>query len=187
MRRPCGSTRPIVAWTSSTLCAGFGLPSATAPVSSVSRSGKYHSEPSAPFTPTPENIVANLEIGVIAPVPFHPWTGPADAMPVPRCAWAAIRAAGDVATFSANPNWATLETLTEGTRSAGSSPDACPSDAEFGSRSAVAEPVATKIPAYGAMMPPKLSQGDAEDLLSDCSSDVAVAALTGVASLPPSM
>src|ERR1039458_132308 len=124
MRRPCGSTRPIVAWTSSTLCAGFGLPSATAPVSSVSRSGKYHSEPSAPFTPTPENIVANLEIGVIAPVPFHPWTGPADAMPVPRCAWAAIRAAGDVATFSANPNWATLETLTEGTRSAGSSPDA---------------------------------------------------------------
>ena len=51
--------------------------------------------------PAPENIVAKRSIGVSAPAPSHPCTGPFAAMPVPRCACAAIRLGGEVPGLSA--------------------------------------------------------------------------------------
>ena len=47
-------------------------------------------------TPRPESIVANRVIGVSAPAPSQPWSGPAGEMPRPRWAWAARRLAGEV-------------------------------------------------------------------------------------------
>ena len=44
----------------------------------------------------------------------------------------------------------------------GSSPEAWPREGAFGSSSAAADPVALKMPAYGAAIPPKLSHGDTE-------------------------
>ena len=66
----------MVASTSSTPWAGLAFPLATAPVSSVNRWGKYHSVPSTFCIGYPENMVAKRVIGVSAPAPFQPWTGP---------------------------------------------------------------------------------------------------------------
>src|SRR5580698_4573437 len=173
----------MVACTPRTLCAGLGLPSATAAVSSVSRCGKYHSVPSALFTPEPENMAANRVIGVSAPVPFHPWIGPFDARPSPRCAWAAASEGGEVATFRAYPYWPILETRTGGTMSAGRSPEVCPWEGALGSTSAAADPVASNSPAKGAAMPPKVSQGDTDGASSAWSIWVARAAVMGAAAV----
>ena len=69
----------------------------------------------------------------------------------------------------------------------GSSPEDWPRDGPFGSRSAAADPVALKMPAYGAGMPPNANQGVSLGASSACSAAVASAALIGVAALPPSM
>ena len=75
--------------------------------------------------PEPANIAAKRVIGVSAPVPFHPYGGwPVVTRPVPRWAWAAISAGGEVGTLSANPYWPRLVTGTDGVSpNAFSSPD----------------------------------------------------------------
>jgi hypothetical protein len=74
--------------------------------------------------------------------------------------------------------------VTGGFNAAGSSGDACPSDAPLGSISAAVEPALENRPRYGAGMPLKASHGVA--VLRVWSERVACFALTGVLELPPS-
>ena len=66
-----------------------------------------------------------------------------------------------------------------------SRPDACAAERWLGAISAAVEPVALKIPAYGARMPPNASHGEAVALTA-ASLSRAAEALSGV-KLPPSM
>src|SRR4051794_3097591 len=123
MRRSFGRLWPIVACRPNTVCAALAFPTFTARVSFVKRCGKYHSVPSTLFMPAPENIVVYRVIGVRAPAPFHPCTGPDAVIPLPRCACAAARLGGEVATLSAYPYWPTFDTRTGGTMLAGNRPE----------------------------------------------------------------
>ena len=78
-------------------------------------------------------------------------------------------------------------TRTEGTIEEGKSPEVCPNEGAFGSKSADAAPVASNNPAYGAAIPPKASHGLAPGASSAWSVWVAAWALTGLVVLPPSM
>jgi hypothetical protein len=125
----------------------------------------------------PENIVANRLIGVSAPVPFQPWIGPSEDRPSLR--WACIQGIAALADVI----W------TGGTMSAGRSPEDWPNESALESSNVVANLVAgLERPAKGAVIPPKLSQGDTDGASRAWSSPVADAALiASVALLAPSM
>ena len=73
-----------------------------------------------------------------------------------------------------------LETGTGGTMSAGRSPEDWPKEGAFGFSNAAEDPVASNSPAKGAVIPPKLNQGDTDDASKASSSWVANAAVMAV-------
>src|SRR5918994_1047135 len=142
------------------LWASFAFPAAIAPESIVSRCGWYQAVPSQPRG---------------SPLSFS----------CPRCAWAARRPIGEVLTSSAYPYCPSFVGATGGFKLAGSAGHDHPSDGSFGAIFTPVEPLALKRPAYGAGMPPKLSQG--EPFARAWSRMVASSGLTGAGLLPPSM
>src|SRR4051794_30664196 len=95
------------------------------------------------------------------------------------------REAGDVPVSSANPYSPALVTGTGGTMSAGSRPEAWPSDGSSGATSTLSEPAELKMPLNGAGMPPNESHGEAAR--RSARRLVASSLVSGSGLLPPSM